>query len=132
MGFEKNDFHKTSKAIKEFFAPEFINRLNGVVEFNHLKIDDIITIVDVEVDKLNTLLSSKKIEVKINKKAKKYIAQEGYSDTYGARNIARVIDKQIKERLSDEILFGALKSGGEVKVGLIDNKLEFSFRGIEV
>ncbi|SHO80181.1 ATP-dependent Clp protease ATP-binding subunit ClpA [hydrothermal vent metagenome] len=131
MGFEKNEFHKTSKAIKEFFAPEFINRLNGVVEFNHLKLEDIITIVDVEIDKLNTLLSSKKIEIKLNKKAKKYIAQEGYNNLYGARNIARVIDKEIKEKLSDEILFGALKSGGEVKVTFSNDKLEFNFRGLE-
>ncbi len=130
MGFEKNEFYKTSKAIKEFFSPEFINRLSGIIEFNHLKLDDIITIVDIEIDKLNTLLSSKKIEVKIEKKAKEYIAEEGYNNSYGARNIARVIDKQIKEKLSDEILFGALKSGGEVIISYIDNKLEFKFIGI--
>ncbi len=129
MGFEKNSFDKTSKAIKEFFAPEFINRLNGVIEFNHLKLEDIISIVDVEVDKLNRLLSNKKITITIKKKAKEYIAKNGYSDTYGARNIARVIDKEIKEKLSDEILFGSLKSGGEVIVSLDDNKLEFQFRG---
>jgi len=117
MGFEKNNATKTQNAIKSYFAPEFINRLSKVVEFNHLTLKDIIQIVDIELSKLNTLLEGKKINVRLSKQAKEYIATQGYSDDFGARDIARVIDKQIKEQLSDEILFGELKDGGKVKVG---------------
>ncbi len=71
---------------------------------------------------------SKKITIKLSSEAKKYLAQEGYSEQYGARDIARVIDKQVKEKLTDEILFGSLKNGGKVKVGFEDKELRFSFK----
>jgi len=110
MGFHKDNSLKTDKALKAFFAPEFMNRLSAVVEFNTLDLKTLISIVDVELDKLNLLLHPKKITVKANKKAKEYLAKEGYDERYGARHIARVIDEKIKEALTDEILFGRLKN----------------------
>ena len=127
MGFNKDNSAKTDKAINAFFAPEFRNRLSAIVEFNPLKLDALVEIVDREVDKLNALLKPKKVKVKVNKKAKVYLAQEGYDERYGARHIARVIDEKIKEALTDEILFGKLKKGGSVKVGLKDQMLTFDF-----
>jgi ATP-dependent Clp protease ATP-binding subunit ClpA len=127
MGFNKDNSAKTDKAIQAFFSPEFRNRLSGIIEFNTLSIETLITIVDRELDKLNLLLKSKKVTVKLSKKAKEYLANEGYDERYGARHIARVIDEQIKEALTDEILFGKLKKGGSVKVGLKNNKLIFDF-----
>ncbi len=127
MGFNKDTSMKTDKAINAFFAPEFRNRLNAVVEFNPLGIDALMEIVDREIEKLNDLLKSKKITVKMNKKAKRYLAEEGYDERYGARHIARVIDEKIKEALTDEILFGSLKKGGKVKVGFKENALTFDF-----
>ncbi len=127
MGFNKDTSMKTDKAINAFFAPEFRNRLNAVVEFNPLGIDALMEIVDREIEKLNDLLKSKKITVKVNKKAKRYLAEEGYDERYGARHIARVIDEKIKEALTDEILFGSLKKGGKVKVGFKNGKLTFDF-----
>ncbi len=127
MGFNKDTSMKTDKAINAFFAPEFRNRLNAVVEFNPLGIDALMEIVDREIEKLNALLKNKEITVKVNKKAKRYLAQEGYDERYGARHIARVIDEKIKEALTDEILFGSLKKGGVVKVGFKNEKLTFDF-----
>ncbi|QOR62266.1 ATP-dependent Clp protease ATP-binding subunit ClpA [Sulfurovum sp. ST-21] len=127
MGFTKDTSVKTDKAINAFFAPEFRNRLSAIVEFNPLKLEALIEIADREVEKLNTLLRSKKIKVKLTKKAKIYLAQEGYDERYGARHIARVIDEKIKEALTDEILFGKLKKGGTVKVGFSDGKLTFNY-----
>jgi ATP-dependent Clp protease ATP-binding subunit ClpA len=127
MGFNKDNSMKTDKAINAFFAPEFRNRLSAIVEFNPLKLDALVEIVERELDKLNALLASKKVKVKVNKKAKIYLAQEGYDERYGARHIARVIDEKIKEALTDEILFGKLKKGGSVKVGLKDQALIFDF-----
>ena len=127
MGFNKDNSMKTDKALASFFSPEFRNRLSGTIEFNALNLDALVTIVDRELKKLNTLLKGKKVKVKVNKKAKEYLAKEGYDERYGARHIARVIDEQVKEALTDEILFGKLKKGGSVKVGLKNEILTFEF-----
>jgi len=127
MGFNKDNSMKTDKALKAFFSPEFRNRLSGTIEFNTLDLEALITIVDRELDKFNLLLKFKKVKVKLNKKAKEYLANEGYDERYGARHIARVIDEKVKEALTDEILFGKLKKGGSVKVSFKDEKLTFDF-----
>ena len=129
MGFNKDNSMKTDKALQAFFSPEFRNRLSATIEFNALGLDALITIVDRELDKLNLLLKSKKVKVKLTKKAKEYLANEGYDERYGARHIARVIDEKVKEALTDEILFGKLKKGGLVKVSFKDDMLQFDFQG---
>ena len=129
MGFNKDNSMKTDKALAAFFSPEFRNRLSGTIEFNALGLKALVTIVDRELDKLNALLASKKVKVKLSKKAKEYLANEGYDERYGARHIARVIDEKVKEALTDEILFGKLKKGGSVKVTFKNEKLLFDFSG---
>lgn len=129
MGFNKDNSMKTDKALQAFFSPEFRNRLSGIIEFNALGMEVLVTIVDRELDKLNVLLKPKKVKVKLNKKAKEYLANEGYDERYGARHIARVIDEKVKEALTDEILFGKLKKGGSVKVDYKNEKLVFTFEG---
>ena len=129
MGFNKDNSIKTDKALQAFFSPEFRNRLSATIEFNALDLEVLLTIVDREVDKLNKLLKPKKVKVKVSKKAKEYLANEGYDERYGARHIARVIDEKIKEALTDEILFGKLKKGGLVKVDVKNEKLIFQFEG---
>ena len=129
MGFEKDSSAKTDKALAAFFSPEFRNRLSGTIEFNTLSLDTLVTIVDREIGKLNTLIKGKKVKVKLGKKAKEYLAKEGYDERYGARHIARVIDQKVKESLTDEILFGKLKKGGVAKVSLKNDKLSFVFTG---
>jgi len=127
MGFEKDTSSKTDKALAAFFSPEFRNRLSATIAFNTLSLDVLMTIVDREMDKVNALLAPKKVKVKLNKKAKEYLAKEGYDERYGARHIARVIDEKVKEALTNEILFGKLKKGGSVKVGLKNDTLTFEF-----
>ena len=127
MGFTKDTTMKTDKALAAFFSPEFRNRLSGTIEFKPLKMDALVQIVDIEVDKLNDLLKAKKVKVKLAKEAKAYLAEEGYDDRYGARHIARVIDEKVKESLTDEILFGRLKKGGKVKVDFKEGQLQFEY-----
>jgi len=127
MGFNKDNSAKTDNALKDFFSPEFRNRLSSVVEFKHLSLEVIEKIVDREIIKLNEQMENKNIKIKLGKKARTYIAKAGYSDVYGAREIARVIDNKIKEELTDEILFGKLKNGGSVKVTYKQEKLDFVF-----
>lgn len=127
MGFNKDSTSKTENALKDYFAPEFINRLSSVIKFNHLSIEVVELIVDTEIAKLNKQMKSKEISIELTKKAKNYIAKIGYSDSYGAREISRMIDQEIKEALTDEILFGELKDGGTVKVDYKEEKLDFVF-----
>lgn len=125
MGFTKDTSSKTDNALKNFFSVEFRNRLSAVVEFSPLNIEDLVSIVDLEISKLNATLEPKNIKLSITPKAKEHIANRGYDVKYGARHIARVIDELIKEKLSDEILFGKLKNGGNVKVGFEKNNITF-------
>ncbi|CAA6827065.1 MAG: ATP-dependent Clp protease ATP-binding subunit ClpA [uncultured Sulfurovum sp.] len=127
MGFNKDVSKKTDNALNDFFSPEFRNRLSAVLTFKHLSLADIELIVEREIVKLNKQMEAKNIKIKLGKKARTYIAEEGYSDVYGAREIARVIDQKIKEALTDEILFGELKEGGTVKVSYKQEKLDFVF-----
>ncbi len=127
MGFAKDESVKSDNALKDFFSPEFRNRLSAVVEFNHLDFDVIVKIVGTEIAKLNEHMASRNIIIKLDKDAVEYIAKEGYSNIYGAREIARVIDEKIKEPLTDEILFGSLKDGGIVNITYKKEKLDFVF-----
>ncbi len=129
MGFNKDTSAKTNNALRDFFSPEFRNRLSSVIEFKHLSLEVIEKIVEREIVKLNEQMRSKNITIKLGKKARTYVAKQGYSDVYGAREISRVIDNEIKEALTDEILFGKLKDGGSVKVTYKQEKLDFVFNG---
>ncbi len=129
MGFNKDSSSRTENALKDFFTPEFRNRLSATITFKPLPFDVLVTIVDRELEKLNEQMSDKKIKIKASREAKRYLAKEGYDERYGARHIARVIDEKVKEPLTDEILFGELRKGGRVKVGFREGKLTFSFKG---
>ncbi len=123
MGFNKDEGSKSDRAVKSFFSSEFRNRLSAIVEFKKLSLDSLTKIVKLEVAKLNRLLEPKNVKVKLTQSAIKEVALRA-SKEFGARDIARVIDKEIKEKLSSEILFGNLKNGGEVSVSFKD---EFIF-----
>ncbi|MDD5406897.1 MAG: AAA family ATPase [Sulfurovaceae bacterium] len=127
MGFTKDTSSKTDTALKEFFSPEFRNRLSAVIEFAPLSVESLEHIVMLEIAKLNIILAAKNIKLSLTPKAREYLAKESYDIRYGARHIARVIDEKIKEHLSNEILFGRLKNGGKVTVGFKANHLEFTF-----
>ncbi len=117
----------SDEAIKRHFSPEFLNRLDQVVHFSPL--NDLICerVLDKFLMELEEQLKQKKIAVDIEEKTRKWLVKEGFDPVYGARPLARVIDKHIKKPLSDEILFGKLNSGGQVKIKLIKNKIQFQF-----
>ena len=127
MGFNKDESTKSYNAIKDFFSSEFRNRLTKVVEFKALSEQDLAKIVKIEVSKLNELLRVKDVVVKLSPAAIKEVAKEA-NKGFGARDIARVIDNKIKEKLSNEILFGSLKGGGDVNVGFKGGEFIFDFK----
>ena len=107
------------EAINRFFAPEFLNRLDAIVRFKPLNKDSVLMVVDKFIGELQDKLNSKKVKLSLTKRAKEALAKKGYSTKFGARPLARVIEEEIVEPLSNEILFGDLQNGGEVKVDFV-------------
>ena len=122
---EKDDFKE--EAIKRFFAPEFINRLDSIVKFKPLNKESLLNVVDKFLEEIIQKLNKKNIKLTLSKKAKEELIKRGYNPKMGARPMARIIETKIIEPLSDEILFGNLNKGGEIKVDFIKNEFKFIF-----
>jgi ATP-dependent Clp protease ATP-binding subunit ClpA len=112
------------KAVNTLFAPEFINRLDAVVKFNNIKPGTMSKIVDKFLAQLNVLSADKNVKVEVAPTAKEWLAKKGYEPKYGARPLARVMQKHIKIPLSREILFGKLKHGGTAVIVLDGDDLK--------
>ena len=115
------------KAIKRLFTPEFRNRLDAVVRFAPLGEDSISKVVDKFVIQLEAQLADRQILFEVSAAANKWLAAKGYDRKFGARPLSRAIQEHIKKPLADEILFGKLKKGGLVKVGLDVKKDQLKF-----
>ena len=115
------------KAIKRLFTPEFRNRLDAVVRFAPLDEDSISKVVDKFVIQLEAQLADRQILFEVSPAANKWLAAKGYDRQFGARPLSRAIQEHIKKPLADEILFGKLKKGGLVKVGLDTKKDKLKF-----
>jgi len=127
MGFNADQALSRGEELKAFFTPEFRNRLDGVIEFAPLKIDVVERIVVKFIAELNEQLAKKKVLVEVSEKARGYLAEMGYDVAMGARPLGRVIQERIKDKLTDEMLFGKLKNGGKVMVDYDDTlTLDFS------
>jgi ATP-dependent Clp protease ATP-binding subunit ClpA len=127
MGFAKDDSLNENKAIKKFFAPEFRNRLDSVVTFKPLTLDIVSKVVGKFIDDMKEQIADKKIDITLTLKAKKELARLGYDKDMGARPLNRVISSEIKDKITDEILFGKLKNGGLVKVDFVKNEFVFVY-----
>ena len=112
--------------VKKFFTPEFRNRLDKIVIFNHLNYEMALDIARKELNKFNEQLLKKNVKVNFNDKCISYIANKGMSQEYGAREIIRIINQEIKPMLVDEILFGTLSNGGEITLDINDNKFIYN------
>lgn len=126
IGFSGKDDKKTvsAEAIKKTFAPEFLNRLDHVVYFNTLSFDLIKQVVIKFLNELKIQLALKKINFSYSDALVEFLAKTGYDPAYGARPLARTIDKHVKSILVDELLFGKLKNGGDLHVDYVNNKVE--------
>ena len=103
--------HNVMKHVKGWFKPEFLNRLDDIVTFNSLKINDIEKIISIRVGELKKLLQEKNIDLVISEKAKSWIAKNSFDEEYGARPLKRTIESNIKDKLADQLLLGKLKEG---------------------
>ncbi len=109
------------------FSPEFRNRLDAIVSFGPLSPDVMETIVEKFILQLESQLAERRVAITLEPEARAWLAAKGYDPVYGARPLARVIQTQVRDPLTDEILFGQLENGGTVTIALADGQLAFNY-----
>ena len=120
--------HNVMKHVKSWFKPEFLNRLDDIVTFNTLNINDIEEIISIRVVELKKLLQEKNIDLVISDKAKQWIAQNSFDEEYGARPLKRTIESNIKDKLADHLLLGKLKEGNVAFVDEENDSISLKIR----
>ena len=113
-------------SLNKLFTPEFRNRLDETIQFNYLDKSIILSIVDKFLTKLQAQLDKRNVEIVVSKAVINWIADNGYDKEMGARPMERFISKNIKKPLVDKLLFGNLKSGGQIKLDIVNESLKFS------
>ncbi len=132
IGFKQQDnSHDALTEINKTFSPEFRNRLDGIIWFKHLDQEVILQIVDKFICDLQVQLDKKQVSLDVTADARQWLADKGYDPAMGARPMARMIQEHLKKPLANEILFGCLLSGGEVKVSLAEDKLQFAYQSAD-
>jgi ATP-dependent Clp protease ATP-binding subunit ClpA len=120
---------KSKAAIERVFSPEFRNRLDAIVTFRTLSASVMEQIVDKFVLQLEQQLAERHVAITLKDEARAWLAVKGYDPVFGARPLARVVQKEVRDPLTDQILFGELEHGGTVTIGVADNALTFAYQG---
>jgi len=121
------DPSRAKKAMERTFTPEFRNRLDGWVLFGGLTPEVILKVVDKQVGLLQAQLMEKGVTLELTATARGWLAENGYDPAFGARPMARLVDRKIKRPLAEAILFGDLKHGGRARADAGEDGLTFSF-----
>jgi ATP-dependent Clp protease ATP-binding subunit ClpA len=114
---------KATGVLEKMFAPEFRNRLDATVHFLPLGVPEVERVVDKHVDELRALVAGRKIAITLAPAARAWLAEKGFDRAFGARPMARLVEKTIKKPLSELLLFGDVKDGAEIVVDLKDGEL---------
>jgi ATP-dependent Clp protease ATP-binding subunit ClpA len=118
---------KAKAAIERTFSPEFRNRLDAIVTFHSLTPATMETIVEKFVMQLEGQLADRRVAITLTPEARAWLAKKGHDPSFGARPLGRVIQNEVRNPLTDEILFGKLEHGGTVTIGVQDGQLTFSY-----
>ncbi|NCQ36300.1 hypothetical protein GW813_14745, partial [bacterium] len=106
------------EALRSTFRPEFLNRVDATLMFHRLSRDDIRVIVDIQLARVQDLLSRRQLELELTDAAKDFLAQRGYEPAYGARPLKRALQELVMEPLSEQIIAGQARPGDRVVVDL--------------
>ena len=124
IGFTRQDHSSDGmEIIRKTFTPEFRNRLDAIIQFAPLDAHSIARVVDKLIVELEARLLDQNVTLELDDSARDWIADRGYDRSMGARPMARLIQKHIKRRLADDLLFGSLAEGGHVRVTVVDGEL---------
>jgi ATP-dependent Clp protease ATP-binding subunit ClpA len=125
MGFfEQPAGTKATGVLERVFSPEFRNRLDAIVHFSALGAPEVELVVDKHVDELRQLVASRRITIELTPAARSWLAVKGFDRAFGARPMARLVEKTIKKPLSDLLLFGDVKDGDRVRVDVHDDSIQ--------
>jgi ATP-dependent Clp protease ATP-binding subunit ClpA len=119
---------KSMKAVEKTFSPEFRNRLDAIVSFNPLPVKVVEQIVDKFIGQLSVQLEARNVTFKLTDAARTWLAEHGFDRALGARPLSRLIQTEITDRLSDELLFGALENGGTATIDVKDDQLNLDMK----
>jgi ATP-dependent Clp protease ATP-binding subunit ClpA len=122
---------KGKKALERLFSPEFRNRLDAVVQFGRLTPEAVERVVDKFITELDAQLNARRVTIQLTPAARRWLAERGYDETFGARPMARLIQNDIKRPLADEMLFGQLKEGGRVEIDATEGGLVFRYAALK-
>ena len=124
---------RMKSAVERVFSPEFRNRLDAIVTFGSLTPDVMEMIVEKFILQLEAQLAEQRVAITLETSAREWLAVKGYDPVYGARPLSRVVQTEVRNPLTDEILFGRLENGGTVSIGLSDtgDALEFAYQPAE-
>jgi len=124
IGFNEQDHSLDYEGeLKKIFTPEFRNRLSEIIYFNKLNEDIVVYVVNKFLFELEDVLEKKNVSLIVSDAARKWFAENGYDSMMGARPMIRLIEREVRKPLADELLFGKLSSGGTVKVGVSKDKI---------
>jgi ATP-dependent Clp protease ATP-binding subunit ClpC len=122
---ERESHEKIERALKGTFRPEFLNRIDEIIMFSALTVEQMEKIVDLQMDEVQSRLDEYKITVTLSPEARTWLATQGYDAAFGARPLRRAIQKFVESPLSMELLAGKFTEGGSVKVAVKDDKIVF-------
>ena len=132
IGFNsKRSSDDNQEAINKLFAPEFRNRIDATIHFNHLSKKVVLSIVDKFIIEVEAQLDDKSVTLSLDQKTKEYLANKGYDEVYGARELGRVIQEEIKKPMAEELIFGKISKGGHVSISIKNNKIQFDYSSKE-
>ena len=114
-----------SEEMKKAFRPEFLNRIDETIVFAHLNKEEIRQIVDLMLKDLFKRLEERELSVNVSDEVKDHLAENGYSEAYGARPLRRLIQRKIEDELAEEILSGKYENGDTIKMVLKDGRISF-------
>ncbi len=127
MGFTEQDHTMDfDSELKKVFTPEFRNRLDGIIQFNRLSEESMVSVVNKFIYALENALADKKVTLKISDTARAWLAQKGYDPLMGARPMERLVQEKVKQPLAEKLLFGELQQGGEIFIDLNKDELTFT------
>ncbi|MEI6180275.1 MAG: AAA family ATPase, partial [Chloroflexales bacterium] len=121
---------KVDDALKQAFRPEFLNRIDDIILFHPLSMEDLTHIVDLQVAELVERLHDQKISLTLTQAAKEYLAEEGFNPVYGARPLRRAVQRLIETPISRELLRGVFKAGDVIEIDLEHGQLAFHRGGV--
>ena len=115
-----------TQVLREYFRPEFLNRIDAIVVFHGLSLENLEKIVGIQMERLNKLLAERRLHVSLTPRAQRALAEQGYDPAYGARPVKRTIQQLVQDPLALQILEGKFREGDDIQVDALDGRLVFS------